>query len=81
MKFYIQRASELIHPQFEKPCEKSTDESILLEDLTRVHEIEINTLEELLELQQEVGVSLVVGDAEYGEKGRKIITIYDDCIE
>lgn len=41
--------------------------------------VEINTLEELLELQQLVGCGLVISKRSYGTEN--FITIYDDYIE
>lgn len=76
MTFRIFKTSDYLHTDQSKPC-KNAKKIVEMDSLSRYEiirwEVEINTLEELLDLQKEVGEELIISDG--------YIEIYDDYRE
>ena len=76
MIFRISKTSDYLHTDRPKPC-KNAKKIVEMDSLWRYEiicwEVEINTLEELLDLQKEVGEELIISDG--------YIEIYDEYRE
>lgn len=84
MKFIITKASEIGNNP-EKPCKNATETTVKWKEYDgtiidkKVHEVEINNLNELLALKEECGDLIL--DTYDCIPPRKAILIYDSCIE
>lgn len=75
MKFLIYKASDTSFDGYKKPCEKAKERTILPNDFRSYikYEIEVNTIQDLLDVIKETGSELILSEER--------VIIYDDYVE